>query len=208
MSCDHPSAAVAATTHDIRTPCDKPYNTTHINPQQSPEGNSPDPWAFRLFLEQYPTISLYGTMSVGFGFSVGDFLAAIDLVGTVIDALRSSSEAGSEYRELINQLLSLETTLLQVQKLEFEESQYQEVIALKETAARCRQTINGFWDKARKYQPWLGRGSSSSMRKRKLREGWMKIRWAVCKKEDVAKFKTDLMGHTQSISLLLATVQQ
>ena len=145
-------------------------------------------------------------MSIGFGFSVGDFIAAIELVNTVIDALRSSGNAGSEYRELVSQLIGLETTLLQVQRLEFEQSQYQEVIALKQAAAQCRKTIDGFWDKARKYQPWLG--NSSSSKKSHVKEGWMKIRWAVCKKEDVAKFKTDLMGHTQSISLLLAAVQR
>lgn len=32
-------------------------------------------------------------MSVGFGFSTGDFIAAIDLVGKVIDALRSPNFA-------------------------------------------------------------------------------------------------------------------
>jgi hypothetical protein len=53
-------------------------------------------------------------MSVGFGFSVGDFIAAIELVGTVIDALRSSGSAATEYRALVSQLLSLETALLQV----------------------------------------------------------------------------------------------
>lgn len=57
---------------------------------------------------------IYPKMSVGFGFSVGDFIAAIELVGTVIDALRSSGSAATEYRELVGQLLSLETALLQV----------------------------------------------------------------------------------------------
>jgi hypothetical protein len=71
-------------------------------------------------------------MSVGFGFSTGDFIAAIELVGTVVDALRSSGNAGAEYRELVSQLLSLEAALIQVKRLEFEESQYAEVIALRQ----------------------------------------------------------------------------
>jgi hypothetical protein len=71
-------------------------------------------------------------MSVGFGFSAGDFIAAIELVGTVVDALRSNGSAGAEYRELVSQLLSLESALIQVKKLEFEESQYAEVIALRQ----------------------------------------------------------------------------
>jgi hypothetical protein len=35
----------------------------------------------------------------------------------------------------------------------------------------------------------------------------MRIKWAVCKKDDVAKFKADLLGHTESMQLLLVTVQ-
>jgi hypothetical protein len=35
----------------------------------------------------------------------------------------------------------------------------------------------------------------------------MKVKWAICKKEDVRKFQADLAGHTASIQLLLATVQ-
>jgi hypothetical protein len=41
-------------------------------------------------------------MPVSFGFSVGDFIAVIELVGTVVDALRSSGNAGAEYRELVS----------------------------------------------------------------------------------------------------------
>jgi hypothetical protein len=40
-------------------------------------------------------------MSVGFGFSAGDFIAALQLVGTVIDALRDSEDSSAEYRSLI-----------------------------------------------------------------------------------------------------------
>jgi hypothetical protein len=148
-------------------------------------------------------------MSVGFGFSVGDFISAIELVGTVIDALRSSGSAATEYRELVSQLLSLETALLQVKRLEFEEGQYMEVIALRQAAAQCQRTIDGFWKKAQKYQPHLSCDSNGGARSHmsQLKAGLMKIKWAVCKKGDVEAFKADLKGHTESIVLLLATVQ-
>jgi hypothetical protein len=142
-------------------------------------------------------------MSVGFGFSVGDFIAAIELVGTVIDALRSSGAAGSEYRELVGQLLSLETALIQVKRLEILDGQYAEVIALRQAAAQCRRSIDEFWEKTKKYQASLTNTGSGS----KVKDGWMKIKWAVCKKDDLAKFKADLVGHTESIQLLLTTVQ-
>jgi hypothetical protein len=142
-------------------------------------------------------------MSVGFGFSAGDFIAAIDLVGTVIDALRASSTASLEYRELISRLLSLDTALLQVKRLEFEESQYAEVISLRQAAGQCHRTIDGFLKKIEKYHPSLsGCGEGN-----RLRDVWMKVKWALCKKEDVAHFQADLVGHTESIQLLLTTVQ-
>jgi hypothetical protein len=70
-------------------------------------------------------------------------------------------------------------------------------------ASQCQRTIDAFWKKIGKYQPALrGTGPSS-----KIKEGWLKIKWAVCRKEDIANFKADLVGHTESIQLLLTTVQ-
>ncbi|KUJ20515.1 Metallo-dependent hydrolase [Mollisia scopiformis] len=109
-------------------------------------------------------------MAAPFGFSIGDFIAAIELVGTVIDALRSSGSASTEYRELVSQLLSLEMALIQVKNLEFEECQYAEVTALRQAAVRCRGTIDAFWEKVKKYQPALGGDGSG------VRERWMRMR--------------------------------
>ena len=143
-------------------------------------------------------------MSAGFGFSVGDFLAALELVSTVIDALRDSGQAGNEFRELLHQLYSLETALIQVKRLEIDDSQYDELVALRQAAAQCQCTINAFWDKIEVYQRNLGPFAS---RASKLRDRWMRVRWAVCKKSDVATFKADLAGHTESMQLLLSTLQ-
>ncbi|KAL8868896.1 MAG: hypothetical protein Q9174_004681, partial [Haloplaca sp. 1 TL-2023] len=75
-------------------------------------------------------------MSVGFGFSAGDFIAAIKLVGTVIDALGNSSKASSELQELLAQLHSLETALRDVKNLEIHESLHAEHVALRQSAAQ------------------------------------------------------------------------
>jgi hypothetical protein len=141
-------------------------------------------------------------MSVGFGFSTGDFIAALQLVSTVIDALRDSGDSSTEYRALISQLLTLETALLKVKRLDVDEEQHVEVIALSQAACQCQNTIDTFWEKIKKYQPSLqARGSGS-----RVRDGWFKIKWALCKKDDLAKFKADLIGHTESIELLLVTL--
>jgi histidinol dehydrogenase len=142
-------------------------------------------------------------MSVGFGFSAGDFIAALELVATVIDALRESGDASLEYREIVRQLYSLETALLRVKRLEVDPAQNAELVALQQAAAQCQRTIDNFWKKVQNYQPHLRAGGSGS----RVKDGWMKIKWAVCKKEDVAKFKADLVGHTESIQLLLSAMK-
>jgi hypothetical protein len=141
-------------------------------------------------------------MPVSFGFSVGDFLSAIELVETVIDAL-SSTDSSVEFRELISQLRSLETALLQVKRLELDESQYAEVVALRQAAGMCQRTVAGFWRKIVRDQPSLAAETSNFG----TRDSWMKINWAICKREDVARFKADLVAHRESIQLLLTTVQ-
>ncbi|KAF4627334.1 hypothetical protein G7Y89_g10823 [Cudoniella acicularis] len=142
-------------------------------------------------------------MSVGFGFSAGDFIAALELVATVVDALRESGEASHKYRELVRQLYTLETALLQVKRLEFDESQHAEYIALQQAASQCQRTIDDFWKKIEKYQGSLGAGGATS----RLKKGWMKIRWAICRKEDVSAFQADLVAHTESIHLLLVAIE-
>ena len=140
---------------------------------------------------------------MSFGFPAGDFIAAIELVAKVIDALRESGGSGSEYREIVRQLYSLETALLQVKRLEVNPAQNAELVSLKQAAAQCRVAIDDFWKNVQKYQPHLRTGGSSS----RLKDGWMKIQWADCKKEDLAKFKSSLVGHTESIQLLLMAMQ-
>lgn len=101
-------------------------------------------------------------MSVGFGFSIGDFLAALKLVGTVIDALSEASASGAACRELLHQLVTLETALLQVKRLDLENEQRTENIALCQAAAQCQRTIDEFWNKIQKYQPHLRDGGTGS----------------------------------------------
>lgn len=142
------------------------------------------------------------TMSVGFGFSVGDFLAALDLIGTIIDALRQSSHAGSSFRSLINELYTLESALLRVKRLELDDSHSVEKLALRQAASQCQRTIDAFYKKIQKYQPHMLGGTDS-----KIKDGWAKIKWAVCKKDDIETFRAEIRGHTSSLEILLITVQ-
>ena len=112
-------------------------------------------------------------MSVVFGFSVGDFIAALELVATVIDAIRNSGVANTEYRELLRQLYSLETALLQVKRLDIDDCLHAELTALRQAAAQCHRTIDEFWENIQAYQPHLGHKVPGTSR---LKDKWMKIK--------------------------------
>ena len=140
-------------------------------------------------------------MSVGFGFSVGDFVAAVKLVGIVIDALSASSHSRAELQELLRQLQSLEVALKEVENLEVDTSLFAEVLALKQGAAQCQLTIDDFLRRTQPYQPHSPQSGSGP------RGAWKKVKWALCRSKDVKKFRADLLAHTESIQMLLATLQ-
>ena len=142
-------------------------------------------------------------MPVGFGFSASDFVAVLKLVRTVIDALRESSHATTSFHSLIQELCALEYALRCVKRLDPTAGDSADYAALREAACQCQQAIDGFYKKIRKYQPHLQRGGTNSA----IQDGWMKIKWAVCKKEDVENFRAEIRGHTSSIGVLLLMVQ-
>jgi len=73
-------------------------------------------------------------MATGFGFSTGDFIAGINLVQELIKALNDSRGSSKEYLELIAELRSLETALLEVKTLDLAVEQ--------QTSARCSSPSN------------------------------------------------------------------
>ena len=101
-------------------------------------------------------------MSAGFGFSVGDFVAALNLVGTVIDSLRSSGRSSSQYRSLIEELYILEDVLIRVKRIELDDAQSRERLALEQAAAHCQHTIDDFMSRISNYQPHLRAAGSGN----------------------------------------------
>jgi len=142
-------------------------------------------------------------MPVAFGFSIGDFIAAIELVRTVIDTLRESSNSGTSFRALISELYALETALLHAKRLDTEIYSSVNISSLRQVASQCQDTINEFWKKAQKYQPHLQRSGTNS----KVKDAWYKIKWALCKEDDLANFRAQIRGHTSSLDILLSTIQ-
>ena len=146
-------------------------------------------------------------MSVGFGFSAGDFIAAISLIGKVVQALDNSKGARHEYKELIDELYTLESALICVKCLQVEDEQQPHLAALGQAAGQCQRTIDYFWNNCvRKYQKSL-QSNKSCRTLAGLKDGCVKAKWGVLKQDDPAKFKTNIASHTASINMLLLVIQ-
>lgn len=140
-------------------------------------------------------------MAVPFGFSIGDFVGGIRVIIACIEAVHDAKGASAHYQALTAELQSLQSGLEAIDDLQLEWTAQKQHTAIAEAVLRCQRCIEAFVKRIAKYQPWLQPG---------LR-GWTvnvrKMRWAMCKKEDVLKFKTDLERHSSSINMLLASLQ-
>lgn len=121
----------------------------------------------------------------------------------MVTALRESGGSSARYQALISQLSALETALIHVKELDLDGAQHSQVVALRQAAAQCTSTIEGFLEKIRKYQPSLGGGGSEQT----VKDVWRKFQWAIWEEESIVRFRADLMAHTESIELLLLTIE-
>ncbi|KAF2635970.1 hypothetical protein P280DRAFT_553318 [Massarina eburnea CBS 473.64] len=144
---------------------------------------------------------------MSFGFSTGDFIAALNLIQGAIDAISSSHGSSAQYRSLLRELYALESALLRVKSLELDASLDSEKRALEQAASLCQRDIDEFLTRIREYQPHLRAGGSGDGMGAKAKDAWMKIKWAKCREDDVDRFKAVLMGHSGSISRMLHTTE-
>ena len=140
---------------------------------------------------------------VGFGISVGDFIAGIKLIGTIVDALKQSGKSTTSFQHLIEELNALDTALQNVLGLQLSDELRLKRDALGEAVKKCLAAIEAFDVKLQPYRRHLHAQNTTW----RLKESWSKIRWAVSEKEDVALFRAEIRGHTSSLTILLLTVQ-
>ncbi|KAF2692026.1 lytic polysaccharide monooxygenase [Lentithecium fluviatile CBS 122367] len=142
-----------------------------------------------------------------FGFSAGDFVAAIHLIHKIALALDDSKGASSEFQELKEQLTTADNILRQVQALELENEQNSEAAGLRQATAKLHETIERFHENhIKRYDPILpsnGAGSSSLAR---VKGSYTKVKWAVLKKEELQKFKDNVKTEIDLITLQMVVV--
>lgn len=153
----------------------------------------------------------YGTsfqfkMSAGVTFgSFGDIITLCIIIKDLVKALDDSRGSSAEYQEVIRELWALDRVLLEVELLWRTCEDSVELNALRETARRmadqCRQSIEGFLTKIKKYGPSLRDGGSGSV----FRDATMKIRWQIAHADELTKFRAEINAHCSAINMLLLT---
>ena len=141
-------------------------------------------------------------MSAGFGFSIGDLIAGIKLIKTSIEAVKNAKGASGDFAALVEEIASLEDGLEAIEELNLEgELSSKQGAAIDRAVSACQKSIDDFCASITKYQSHL-RGQVSG-----LHASYRRIKWALCKKEDVANFRAQVARHASSINMLLVTFQ-
>lgn len=136
-----------------------------------------------------------------FGFSAGDFIAAINLVLKVSKALQDSDGASVEIHSLLQELHQLQVVLEQLQDLPPESSPtLSHLNALRSMALTVQIPLQDFLRKMEKYKAAAKKDPKFS----RWKEAEQKIKWALIMQEDVVRLRAVVTMKIVTVSLLMA----
>ncbi|KAL0639007.1 hypothetical protein Q9L58_001888 [Maublancomyces gigas] len=141
----------------------------------------------------------------GFGYSVGDFIATIELIAKVIAAFRDGTGASSEYRQVLQELETLLNLLQHISTVQSTERNFACVNAIKGVALNLQAPLRKFLDNICKRYGALGGGQKKgpSNMGAGLAVIGRKAQWAIVMEKDIAKLRTAIGTNMSSILLLL-----
>jgi hypothetical protein len=136
-----------------------------------------------------------------FGFSVGDFVAAIHLVKKISVALKDSGGAADEYRSLHTELQQLQLVLEQLRDLPTSSTNsLNHYNAVRGMAYEVQVPLKAFVTKMKAYYERLGPSADIT----EWRSSKQKIQFAISMKNDVREMRAAITMKIVSVSLLLA----
>ncbi|OAG42663.1 hypothetical protein AYO21_02946 [Fonsecaea monophora] len=139
-------------------------------------------------------------MPVPFGFSVGDFVAVIQLTGKIISSLKGVGGSASEYQHAVVELESLKRLLEKVTKLTITEDNAVQVNALRGLALACEPCLQEFYQKLRSYEASIGPYAPRG----RLKGAFHKVKWAFLGSEEFSQFRKFIAMKVLCLSLLLS----
>lgn len=136
-----------------------------------------------------------------FGVSVSDFIAGIKLFKDAIDSFSNTRGARADFAELSRSLSSLATALTALGAVSLDTDQHRQ--ALKQNLDACKLRISAFLVDIVQFRnldaPYAG--------KARLAMAFRQVQWALCKNDDVKKFRLEIETHIGALELLLITFQ-
>lgn len=140
--------------------------------------------------------------------SVGDIITVSLLVKDVVLALDDARGSTSEYQAIVRGLHILDISLLRVQQFVQVQHNCAEIEALHETAQKtvesCNISVSKFVGGINKYKRSLAVEGSGNV----LKDTARKLQWKLASKdEEIARFRLEVMGYSESLNMPLATAQ-
>ena len=145
-------------------------------------------------------------MPVGFGFSVGDFIAGINLLIETVKSFSETHGAKADYQELGRELVSLKNTLDSIQTLSLNPAKAAQISAVNTAVDGCHLCVDGFVQRNSKFRS-LESAPKKQWSLAAFKNGVLGMKWAILKKNKVAKFRADVQAHSNGIQMLLAALQ-
>jgi hypothetical protein len=137
---------------------------------------------------------------MSFGFSVGDFITAVDLIAQVASTLREAGGSASQYQHVTSKLGFLDRAIRDVNRLEPVAGLEVTLEAIKTTALSCQVPLLKYLEDISRYNASLGPGKSSGV----MKDVFLKMKWQVSKKLEAAmKLEAEIVAYLGAINLLL-----
>jgi hypothetical protein len=124
-------------------------------------------------------------------------ISGVKLVKDAIEATSDTRGARADFVELSRSLASLDRALNSVSALKLD------VEGLNETVDNCRKCFLKFLVDIAKFRIL----NEEYATKGRVCTNIRKIQWALCKKEDVRKFRAEVDAHIKSLEMMLLTYQ-
>lgn len=140
---------------------------------------------------------------MSFGFSVGDFLATIELVHDLAVALSDSHGSSSKFKGLIQELYSIERVMIEIKNLQVPVVLESNIRMIQQAASQCQRAITDFLQRNDAYMPRLGQAGSTH----RWKDAFCKMKWAVYKTDDVEELRASLRGHSMAMGPMLQILQ-
>ncbi|KAK3069836.1 hypothetical protein LTR53_011518 [Teratosphaeriaceae sp. CCFEE 6253] len=141
-----------------------------------------------------------------FGFSFGDFAAAIAFVVKAAKALRETTGIPKQYQEAVIQLELLQDSLRIVQGLQPTVDNAATIHKVQVCAGACHLPLSEFISSVEKYEQHFGlTPPTASTIARHVVRGSRKIKWALAVEKQLAKLMASIAPYLHMINILLGT---